>query len=113
MSNVMSERQRYWFEHLQRASEQRLSLARYAREQGLVAQQLYGAKTWLVKIGVWPRGAPRAALPSSEFVAVHFPPPGSRAARCRLLHLSGWSLECDHWPDVSWLRSLVGRDAAA
>lgn len=52
MTNELSERQGYWFEHLQRASEQQVSLARYAREQGLAVQQLYGAKTWLVKIGV-------------------------------------------------------------
>ena len=115
MSNVMSERQRYWFEHLRRADEQQVSLARYAREQGLVARQLYGAKTWLVKVGVWPGGAQRAALPSSEFVAVSLVrdseasrlPPGSRAARCRLSHVSGWSLECEGWPDATWVRELT------
>jgi hypothetical protein len=96
---------------LQRADEKQVSLARYAREQGLVARQLYGAKTWLVKVGVWPRGAPRTTTPS-EFVAVCMPP-GSRSTRCRLSHLSGWSLESDHWPEVSWLRSVVDIDATA
>ena len=42
MSKAMSERQRYWFEPMQRADGQQVSLARYAREQGLVARQLYG-----------------------------------------------------------------------
>jgi hypothetical protein len=113
MSKVMSERQQYWHGHLRRADEQQVSLAQYAREQGLKLTQLYGAKTWLVKLGVWPRGAQRSAAPASEFVAVHLPPPGSRSARCRLSHVSGWSMECECWPDVVWLRNLVGRDAAA
>lgn len=112
MTNELSERQRYWFEHLQRASEQQVSLARYAHEQGLAVQQLYGAKTWLVKIGVWPGGTQRAALPSSEFVAVRMLP-GSHAVRCRLSHVSGWSVECEGWPDAAWLRSVVGGHAAA
>ena len=121
MSKVMSERQRYWFEHLQRAGEQQVSLARYAHEQGLAVRQLYGAKTWLVKLGVWPRcsgipdggrGEQRAAAPASEFVAVRVLP-GLYSVRCCVRHVSGWSMECDHWPDVSWLRSLVAVDAAA
>lgn len=113
MNKVMSERQQYWFEHLQQASQQQMSLARYAQEQGLAVQQLYGAKTWLVKLGVWPPGAQRVAASASEFVAVRLPPTGSRSAHCRLAHVSGWSMECEGWPDVCWLRSLVGRDAAA
>ena len=86
MSKVMSERQRYWHEHLQRANEQRLPLAQYAREQGLALKQLYGAKTWLVKLGHWPRAAvaaSRAETRMREFVTVRMTPPlvcGARAA---------------------------------
>jgi hypothetical protein len=111
MSKAMSERQRYWYEHLQRADEQQVSLAQYAREQGLGLKQLYGAKTWLVKLGAWPRDASRTTAQGSAFVSLRVSP-SSVGVRCRISHVSGWSLECEGLPSAAWLRGLIA-DAAA
>jgi len=110
MTVELSERQRYWVEHLRAAETQQVSLAAYAREQGLGLKQLYGAKSWLVKLGKWPRNEVHTAASVSGFVAVRIPAKSSSnisSVCCVLRHVSGWSLECEQWPTASWLRDVM------
>lgn len=30
------------------------------------------------------------------------------SALCRMRHPSGWMIECASWPEVSWVRQLIG-----
>ncbi|MES1192438.1 MAG: hypothetical protein ABUS47_15365 [Steroidobacter sp.] len=132
---ALSERQRYWLEHLRAAEVQRVSLAAYAQEQGLGLKQLYGAKVWLKKLGHWPGETDRslssttrststsssgarsshcaAGISHSGFVAVRLPATSSStqpSVCCVLRHISGWRVECDALPSTEWLNALV-RDA--
>lgn len=48
----LSERQRYWFDHLRAAEESGVSLVAYASEQGLKVKELYNRKSWFIKQGL-------------------------------------------------------------
>ena len=49
----LTERQRFWYQHLQQAFEQPISLTEYAHRHGLSVSALYSAKGILKAKGVW------------------------------------------------------------
>ena len=49
---ALTERQRYWLEHIQACEASGKSIAEYAAEQGIAARAMYGGKKVLVKKGV-------------------------------------------------------------
>jgi len=108
----LSVRLQKWLEHVRCASERGVSLRIYAKEHGLSASALYQAKSTLMGLGAWPRSVERGVRKTSKqqpllggFVSVQVANTG-----CRLVHVSGWSLECSSLPPASWLSALV-RDA--
>jgi len=54
MTPALTERQRYWLEHIQACQQSGKSIAEYAAEHGLTARAMYGGKKVLVKKGVLP-----------------------------------------------------------
>ena len=54
MIPALTERQRYWLEHIQACKDSGKTIAEYAAEQGFTARSMYGGKKTLVKKGVLP-----------------------------------------------------------
>ena len=52
---TLTERQRYWLEHVQACTASGKTIAEYAADHGLVAQAMYAGKKLLVKKGVLAR----------------------------------------------------------
>ena len=58
MIPALTERQRFWLEHIQACEALGKSIAEYAASQGITAQAMYAGKKTLVKKGVLPRTHP-------------------------------------------------------
>jgi hypothetical protein len=102
MTDILTERQRFWSEHLRRARESGRTLKAYATAHALSVQSLYAASRRERK----DRGATRSRA-REAFVAVALaPPPG-----VRLTHPSGVVLELDRLPDPGWLAALLATGA--
>lgn len=124
MTGRLSERQRAGMEALQAARAAGVGLSAYARANGLNARQVHDAVAQLRRQGVI---APteRAHRHSGAFVALKVEsgsgqvPDVARSARggmvCRLVHASGFVIECAEWPPAAWLLSLASgrRDASS
>ena len=54
----LTERQRYWFEHVQACEASGKTVAEYAAEHSLAAQAMYAGKKILVRKGVLPATRP-------------------------------------------------------
>ena len=52
---ALTERQRYWLEHVQACEASGKTIAEYASEHGIAAQAMYAGKKVLVKKGELPR----------------------------------------------------------
>ena len=52
MIPALTDRQRYWLEHIQACEASGKSIAAYSAEQGIAARAMYGGKKVLVKKGV-------------------------------------------------------------
>ncbi len=55
MIPALTDRQRYWLEHIQACEDSGKTIAEYAAEQGIAARAMYGGKKALVKKGVLAR----------------------------------------------------------
>ncbi|MFC1777651.1 hypothetical protein ACFL3I_09965 [Pseudomonadota bacterium] len=53
--SMLTDRQRYWLEHVQACDASGKSIAAYSAEQGIAARAMYGGKKVLVQKGVLPR----------------------------------------------------------
>ena len=51
---ALTQRQRYWLEHIQACKDSGKTIAEYAAAQGFTARSMYGGKMTLVKKGVLP-----------------------------------------------------------
>jgi hypothetical protein len=58
MIPALTERQRFWLEHIQTCEASGKSIAEYAASQGITARAMYAGKKTLVKKGVLPRTHP-------------------------------------------------------
>ena len=54
MIPALTERQRYWLEHIQACEASGKSMAEYAASQGIAVRAMYGGKKTLLKKGVLP-----------------------------------------------------------
>jgi hypothetical protein len=54
MIPALTDRQRYWLEHVQACEASGKSIAAYSAEQGIAARAMYGGKKVLVKKGILP-----------------------------------------------------------
>lgn len=117
----LSERERQALEHMRKAQELGTTLKEYAARFGLDVQKLYQLRKPLVRKGALGPPPPRreAEKPAKvgAFLPVRIvssaPRPGSTSVACRLVHPSGWVLECDGLPPASWMAAVVVGDADA
>jgi len=112
----LTEREKTALEHLQKAQELGSTLTEYCAAFGVERNALYAIKQQLVKKGVIPgRDREPATKASSSFVPVRIVPssPRSTAVACRLVHPSGWVIECGSFPPADWLASVLGGAAHA
>ena len=112
----LTERQQQALEHLRRAQERGSSLVEYCSAVGLEVKELYWVKQQLVRKGVLAASRRKAEEPgkadqAAAFVPVRIvacaPTPTSPAVSCRLVHPSGWVMECSDLPSVSWMAALL------
>jgi hypothetical protein len=120
----LTEREQQALEHMLKAQELGTTLKEYASRFGLDVQKLYQLRKPLVRKGaLGPARSeakePRRADKASALVPVRIvssgAAPGSTPVACRLVHPSGWVLECDGLPPASWMAAIVagGVHAAA
>jgi hypothetical protein len=119
----LTDREQRILEHLRRAEEQQMSLAKYARSAGVSASELYSGKQSLVRKGVIPGRQREADLPSDEPTAGQFVPiqvvpsnfRGVPVSGCQIRYPSGVIIECAELPPTGWILALMGRacDVAA
>jgi hypothetical protein len=96
----LTERQRFWHQHLTQAQEKQVPLTEYAQQQGLSASALYAAKGVLKSKGVLSDETARMAVQFSA-VRVIGNVPGSCTVR-----MPGLILELSSLPSPSWLAAL-------
>jgi hypothetical protein len=120
----LTEREQQALEHMRKAQELGTTLKEYASRFGLDVQKLYQLRKPLVRKGaLGPARSeakkPRRADEASALVAVHIVPsgaaPGGTPVTCRLMHPSGWVIECGGLPPVAWMTAVLsgGTHAAA
>ena len=104
----LSERQRFWLEHLRAAERKGEPLKAYAERLGLSESSLYEAKRRLRACGVIP-AAPQRRVSSPGFARVEVSDAGRAApASLRVRLGSGALLEWSEAPQGEALRELIG-----
>ena len=111
----LNERERACLGHLEQAKKLGVSFSRYCRDKDLSLGQWAWVKRVLVRKGVV---SERRPVEGSKTQAVGFAPVRvTRTAAtttmtgatmgCRIVHPSGWTIECAGYPEVSWLSALM------
>jgi len=112
-TQTLTEREQQALEHMRKAQELGVTLKEYASRLGLDVQKLYQLRKPLVRKGaLGPMRSqsvePRRPEKRSAFLAVRVVPAApSTPMACRLVHPSGWVLECDGLPPTSWVVAIV------
>jgi hypothetical protein len=119
----LTEREQQALEHMRKAQELGTTLKEYASRFGLDVQHLYQLRKPLVRKGALgptrgqvtkePRGADKAGAFLPVRIVASGPAPGSTPVACRLVHPSGWVLECAGFPPASWMAAIVAGGAHA
>ena len=121
MTEALTEREQQGLEHMLKAQELGMSLKEYAGKNGLDVQMLYQLRKPLVRKGALgpvgrPEPRPRGDQ-SSAFLPVRVVSSGPAAVgtlmACRLVHPSGWVLECGGLPPASWMAAVLAGGAHA
>jgi hypothetical protein len=119
-TEVLTEREQQALEQMREAQAQGSTLKAYAEQKGLNLGQLYDLRRRLVRkgaFGVQPPPKPRKSRKVGAFVPVRVVPAATVASTpsltCRLLHPSGWMLECDGLPPASWIAAVLTGGAHA
>jgi hypothetical protein len=110
--------ERRYLERVAEAQAQGLTLEQYYRASGLsvewlhnIRRQLRGKGVGVPELSVGTAAAASEVAQGEQFVRVRLRPAttAQAAAVCRLRHpSSGWLLECASWPEVGWMRQLLG-----
>lgn len=104
--------ERRFLERAAEAQQQGVTLEQYYRACGLSIGWLYNIRRQLQGKGVVvPEPTARsAAIARGKFVevCVRGASRSEGSAVCRVRHASGWMIECASWPEVSWVRQLIG-----
>jgi hypothetical protein len=119
-TDPLTEREQQALEHMLKAQELGSTLKGHAIKCGLDVQQLYELRRRLVRKGAFgppPRRKAQEPGKAGAFLAVRVVPatpvPSSPSVTCRLVHPSGWVLECDGLPPASWMAAIVAGGAHA
>jgi hypothetical protein len=110
----LTEREQQVLDHLRKARELGSTLVEYACAFGLNVKELYAVKQQLVRRGAI-AGKPKAQEPDQfgPFAPVRIAPSMSSAVVCRLVHPSGWVMECGSFPPASWIATVLAGGAHA
>jgi hypothetical protein len=116
----LTEREQQALQLMREAQEQGSTLKAYAAKLGQDVGQLYDLRRRLVRKGAFgplPHRKPGKPRKASAFVPVRVlpatPVSSSTEVACRLLHPSGWVLECDGLPPASWIAAVLTGGAHA
>ena len=120
-TQTLSEREQEALEHMLKAQELGSTLKAYAAANELEIHQLYELRRRLVRKGAL-GPAPRrkvgqSGAQGSAFVPVRVVPTTPIASdttvSCRLVHPSGWVLECEGLPPATWIAAVLSGGAHA
>jgi len=100
MNEVLTEKQQFWFEHLEAADHSGLSIADYAKANSLKAQTLYQWRSTLKS-----RSVTVSAEARFTRVVSSTPLPGHRLT----VKLFDAQLQFDALPDPMWLSALLSQ----
>jgi hypothetical protein len=117
-TDKLTERERECLKHIRQAREREVSFAQYCRSIGLKANEWHAVRHGMVKKGLLPpgQGGKTKKTPFRRKRA-HFVPVRVESSNgagsgtgmaCRLRHPSGFIIECASWPDLNWMRGLLG-----
>lgn len=109
MVKKVTQRQRFWLAHVERATQSGQTFKAYAEAHGLSLGALYEASSKRLRGIVDEEGAAASGMCPGAFVPVNVTNTGTMP--CRLRHDSGWVLECEGLPDPNWLIALWQRGA--
>jgi hypothetical protein len=118
----LTEREQQALEHMRKAQELGTTLKEYASRFGLDVQKLYQLRKPLVRKGALGPvhsqvGEPRRVEETGGFLPVRIvssaPAASGAPVTCRLVHSSGWVLECEGFPPASWMAAVVAGGAHA
>ena len=113
MLDKLKEVERAGMEHIRQAQVLGVSFAEYCRSFDLDLGKWYRVKQALTRKGITVTATPVAVAEEKppEFARVKIvPPPAAVAtapAACRLLHPSGWIVECGSFPQAAWLAAVL------
>ena len=130
MLEKLNEAERVCVDHLRQAQVLGVSLAEYCRSFDLDLAKWYRVKQALTRKGITvtamsvtaaevPTVEPVAEEKSASFARVQItaapvaplPPPSAVSTggvACRIVHPSGWIVECGVLPQASWLAAVLG-----
>jgi hypothetical protein len=112
----LTEREREALEHMRKAQELGTTLKEYAARFGLDVQKLYQLRKPLVRKGALgparseakePCGAGKVSALVPVRIVSSGPAPGSTPMACRLMHPSGWVIECGGFPPATWMTVVL------
>jgi hypothetical protein len=116
----LTEHEEQALEQMREAQELGSTLKEYAAKIGLDVRKLYELRRRLVRKGAFeapPRRKTRKPRKAGAFIPVRVVPaapvPSSTSLTCRLMHPSGWVLECDGLPPASWIAAVLTGGAHA
>jgi hypothetical protein len=113
----LTEQEQQALDQMRRAQEQGSTLKQLALTMGLEVQQLYQLRRSLVRKGAFgplPHRKARKSNKLGAFVPVRvvsaMPTPKGVSVSCRLVHPSGWVLECEGLPPATWISAVLAGD---
>lgn len=112
MLDKLKEVERTCVEHLRQAQSLGVSLAEYCRSFDLDLGKWYRVKQALTRKGITVTATCVAVAgekqPAFTRLKIVTPPaPAAVAIACRLLHPSGWIVECGSFPQADWLSAVL------
>jgi len=99
---TLTEKQRFWLEHVRACERTGQSMRRYADEQGLEVAAFYSWKAALRRKGALGNTAQAPQLFRKAHVV-----DGRSAGRCRLILPTGLTLEFDSAAEPAWVAELA------
>jgi hypothetical protein len=117
-ADKLTERERECLKHIRQARDCGLSFAEYCRSIGLKANEWHAVRHGMVKKGLLPPGqgaktkGTRSRRKRGRFIPVRVEPSNGAGAwsgmACRVRHPSGCIIECVSWPELGWMKGLLG-----
>jgi len=102
---TLTERQRYWLEHLRTCKAAGVTMQAYASEHGIDVRSLYGAKKRLVKRGVL---AAEKRSGGVEFSRARVLGGSAHGSDCRIQFPNGITVTCSATVDCGALSRILG-----